>query len=84
MPPHGLYNIGKYTYAPYKVVWKALASGMISTVISSKNFPGIGEKLLIPDHNLLMLPFQEEGEAHYLCGVLNSEIINEFVTSYIS
>lgn len=79
VPIHGLYNIGEYTFSPYKVVWKALASGMISSVISSDM-----NKLIIPDHNLLMIPFNNEIEANYLCGVLNSKIINDFVTSYIS
>ena len=79
VPIHGLYNIGEYTFSPYKVVWKALASGMISSVISSNM-----SKLIIPDHNLLMIPFNNEIEANYLCGVLNSKIINDFVTSYIS
>jgi len=84
VPTHGLYNIGEYTYSPYKVVWKALASGMISTVVSSIDDEKLGNKLIIPDHNLLMIDFKSEEEAHYLCGVLNSQIINEFVTSYIS
>ena len=84
VPSHGLYNIGPYTYSPYKVVWKALASGMISTVISTINTKELGNKLIIPDHNLLMIPFKNEQEAHFLCAVLNSEILNEFVTSYIS
>lgn len=84
IPLHGLYNIGPYTFSPYKVVWKALASGMISTVISSIETKELGNKLIIPDHNLLMIPFENKEEAHYLCGILNSEIINEFVTSYIS
>ena len=84
IPIHGLYNIGEYTFSPYKVVWKALASGMISSVISTKNKSKGIEKLIIPDHNLLMIPFNDELEANYLCGVLNSKIINDFVTSYIS
>lgn len=84
IPIHGLYNIGEYTFSPYKVVWKALASGMISSVISSNNKGKASEKMIIPDHNLLMIPFSNELEANYLCGVLNSKIINDFVTSYIS
>ena len=84
IPVHGLYNIGKYTFSPYKVVWKALASGMISSVISSIKTSDSSEKLVIPDHNVLMIPFENGQNAHYLCGVLNSKIINDFVTSYIS
>ncbi|OQB41357.1 MAG: N-6 DNA Methylase [candidate division CPR1 bacterium ADurb.Bin160] len=84
IPLHGLYNIGGYTFSPYKVVWKALASGMISSVISTIKTEHSPEKLVIPDHNVLMIPFENKEDAHYLCGVLNSKIINDFVTSYIS
>lgn len=84
-PFYALYDIGKYTFVPYKVVWKALASGMISCVISNfkHKIEGI-QHLVIPDHNVLMVPLDNESEAYYLSGIINSEIINEFVTSYIS
>ena len=79
-----MYDIGEYTFSKYKVVWKALASGMISSVISSINHELLGNKLVIPDHNVLMTPFNTREEAHYLCGILNSKIVNDFVVAYIS
>lgn len=78
-PEYVLYDIGKYTFSPYKVVWKALANGMIATVISCKN-----NKLVIPDHNVVMIPIENEDEAHYIAGILNSEIVTKFVNAYIS
>lgn len=84
-PIYALYNIGPYTFSPYKVVWKALAGGMISCVISENSSSAFGEnKLIIPDHNVLMVPFNNEDEAYYFSGIINSDIFNEFVTSYIS
>ena len=83
-PIHSLYDIGEYTFSNYKVVWKALASGMISSVISSIDHELLGKKLVIPDHNVLMTPFNNREEAHYLCGILNSKIVNDFVVAYIS
>ena len=80
IPEYVLYNIGEYTSAPYKVVWKALASkGMEACVISE--YKG---KMIIPDHNNIMIPFENEKEAHYLCSVLNAKIIGQFIDSYIS
>ncbi len=84
IPLHGLYDIGEYTFSKYKVVWKALASGMIASVINSIDYGLLGNKLVIPDHNVLMVPLDTAEEAHYLCGILNSEIVNEFVIAYIS
>lgn len=79
VPEYILYNIGPYTFSPYKVVWKALASGMIATTISS-----VDGKLIIPDHNVIMIPIYEEDEAYYLSGILNAEIVSKFVTAYTS
>ena len=83
-PVYSLYDIGEYTFSKYKVVWKALASGMISSVISSIDHKLLGNKLVIPDHNVLMTPFNTKEEANYLCGILNSKIVNDFVVAYIS
>ncbi len=79
-PVHVLYNIGEYTSAPYKVIWKALQNkGMNACVISSSE-----NKLIIPDHNNLLVPFENEEEAHYLCGIINSKLVEEFIDSYIA
>ena len=80
VPEYVLYNIGEYTSAPYKVVWKALASkGMEACVISSEK-----GKLIIPDHNNVMVPFEDREEAYYFCAIVNSKLIGEFIDSYIS
>ena len=52
---------------------------MISTVISSQN-----NKLIIPDHNVVMIPLEDEDEAYYIAGILNSKIVTKFVNAYIS
>ena len=80
VPEYVLYNIGEYTSAPYKVIWKALASkGMEACVIGSQD-----GKLVIPDHNNVMIPFKNEAEAYYVCAIINSRIVGNFIDSYIS
>ncbi len=80
VPEYVLYNIGEYTSAPYKVIWKALASKeMEACVISSKE-----DKLVIPDHNNVLVPFDNKYEAYYLCAIINSKIIGKYIDSYIS
>lgn len=78
-PEYVLYDIGQYTFSKYKVVWKALANGMIATVVSNKN-----GKIVIPDHNVVMIPIEDENEAYYVAGILNSDIVTKFVNAYIS
>ena len=78
-PEYSLYNIGEYTFSSYKVIWKALARGVEAVTISKEN-----NRMLIPDHNLLMVPLEDEMEAYYLTGILNSDIVSEFVNAYVA
>lgn len=78
MPVYSCYDIGSYSFTKQKVVWKALDSQMQAVVIGSFN-----SKVIIPDHNVMMIPIQDEDEAHYLCAFLNSNIATRFVTSYV-
>lgn len=78
-PEYSLYNIGKYTFSPYKVIWKALAKGVNAVTISCEN-----QRMIVPDHNLLMVPLEDEMEAYYLTGVLNSDIVSAFVNAYVA
>lgn len=78
-PEYSLYNIGGYTFAPYKVVWKALAKGVAAVTISKNN-----DRMIIPDHNLVMVPLENEAEAYYLTGILNADIVSKFVNAYVA
>ena len=79
-PPHALYNIGYYTASPYKVIWKALqGKGMNACVIGS-----IEDKLVLPDHNNILVPLEDKNEAHFLCGLINSHLVENFVDAYVS
>ena len=80
IPPHVLYNIGTYTASPYKIIWKALqGKGMNACVIGSED-----GKLILPDHNNIMVALDNELEAHYLCGIMNSKLVEEFIDAYVS
>lgn len=78
-PEYSLYNIGEYTFSPYKVVWKALAKDVAAVTISQDE-----GRMLIPDHNLLMVPLENEAEAYYLTGILNADIVSRFVNAYVA
>lgn len=62
-----MYNIGEYTFAPYKVVWREMASTFTAAVAGEA-----AGKVHIPDHKLMLVPCKTENEAHYLCALLNS------------
>jgi hypothetical protein len=87
---YGLYvNIGDYTFTPYKVVWKNIA-GKISgkaefsaTVLTPANDKFLGVKVIIPNVKLMLIPFEDESEAYYVCSVLNSSVVQLIVSSYV-
>jgi len=84
-PFYSIYNVALYTFAPYKVTWKALARQTAVTVVSTLEDEWFDEpKVIIPEHNTIFIPTQLEQEAHYLCAVLNSAISSSVVQSHSS
>jgi len=81
-PFYRLDNVGPYTFSKYKVVWREQSKKMTACVISSCNDQFINRKIFVNDSKVLYCSFNEENEAHYLCGVINSNIISEIIESY--
>lgn len=73
-----IWNVGPYTFAPFKVAWKEVSSRFEAAVLSMAEVDGLGSKLHIPDHKLMFQPCQDEYEAHFICGALNSGMIRNF------
>jgi len=84
-PFYRLDNIGRYTFAPYKVVWKRIAGAITGKAVSfaAAVVKGVEEgKPIIPDDSLIMIDFNELEEAYYVSAVLNSSIIRLIIASY--
>ncbi len=82
-------NIGKFTFAPYKVVWKYVA-GKISgkaefstAVLEPVNDKFVGKKPVIPNEKLMLIPLDNKEEAYYVSGILNSSPAELLVASYV-
>ncbi len=78
-PFYSLYSIKHYTFAPFKVVWREIASTFITAVIEAKDRGG---NLPLPDHKLVLIDFKLRDEAHFACAVLNSSIASSVVRLY--
>ena len=78
-PFYSMFNAGEYTFAPYKLVWRYIASEMTSAVLINKN----DDKLVIPDHRLIIVPLDNADEAYYLAGCLNNSISRFIVSCFI-
>lgn len=77
-PFYSMYNVADYTFAPHKLVWREQASDFTVAVVGSKD-----GKPIIPDHKLMLVPFDDENEAHFVCVLLSSVIARLVVKSYV-
>lgn len=81
-PFYRLDNVGDYTFMPYKVLWREQSREMTATVVSSVNDKFLGNKTVVSDSKVLYVSFDNETEAHYLCGILNSRVIGDIIEAY--
>ncbi|MCD6296614.1 MAG: N-6 DNA methylase [Deltaproteobacteria bacterium] len=75
-----LQRIGEYTFAPYKVCWKYIASEFTVCVINGDNY----SKPILPNDKVMFIPFESLEAAYFLCGILSSTLIRKYVNSSAS
>src|SRR5206468_2962557 len=80
-PFYSMYNIREYTITSYKVCWREQAQWLTGAVVGSAKLVR-ENKVVVPDHKLMSVSFDDEEEAHYVCAVLNSSISTLVVKSY--
>jgi methylase of polypeptide subunit release factors len=81
-PFYSMYNVGPYTTAPIKVVWRRMDRRMNAAVVISIDDPLLGRRPVIPQETCVLIACQSLAEAHYLCAVLNSSLVNYLVQSH--
>jgi hypothetical protein len=80
---YAMFGIGPYTVARYKVVWQFMSKDIVAAVISQTKTP-FGYKMVIPMKTTALFASDNEVETHYLCAVINSAPVREFIRSYSS
>jgi SAM-dependent methyltransferase len=76
-PFYSMFDVGDYTFAPYKMVWRYIATDFICSVIGSRE-----AKTVVPNEKLMLIGCQTSDEAHYICGICNSSPSRFIVISY--
>jgi predicted house-cleaning noncanonical NTP pyrophosphatase (MazG superfamily) len=70
-PFYSMFDVGTYTFAPWKVVWPNIASELNAAVV------GLAEgKVIVPQHIVTLVACETEDEAHYICALINSSVAN--------
>jgi len=78
---YAIFGVGEYTFAKYRVTWKRMAAKMSAVVLSSIR-TDFGTRPVISTETTAFFAVDNKDEAHYLCAVLNSEIVNGFIKSF--
>ncbi|MGB9878107.1 MAG: Eco57I restriction-modification methylase domain-containing protein [bacterium] len=82
-PFYGQRNIGSHVFANYKVVWKRQADELVAAVVSYQNTL-FGYKTVVCLDPATLISTNSEAEAHYLCAIINSKPVRDFIKSFSS
>jgi hypothetical protein len=74
LPYWSMYNVGPYTFAPHRVVWREQCSRFECAVMPDGAW--------IADAKLVVVACESAPEAHFVAAMLNSTPAGEFVASY--
>ena len=81
-PFYAVYNVGSYTFAPYKVIWAEQSGTFEAAVAGAAAVPLLDQRPYVPDHKIFFVEFQEARPAYFLCGLLASFLVKEFIESH--
>ncbi|MBN2208795.1 MAG: N-6 DNA methylase [Candidatus Coatesbacteria bacterium] len=76
-PFWSMFNVGTYTLERWRVGWRIMGSQLLAAVL-----PFEGQKPVLPQNTHAFVSCRSEDEAHYLCAMLNSSLVNFLVRSY--
>jgi hypothetical protein len=76
LPYYFVYRFSDYTITQYKVVWNQMGDQLAAAVATPISDAYLGSKPLIPEHVIAFISVGSEDEAHYICSILNSSLVN--------
>ena len=81
-PFYAVYNVGAYTFQSWKVIWPEMSTRFYAAVVGSAAVPAVGKRPYVPDHKVYFAGFDDQEPAYFLCGLLNTPIVREWVESH--
>ena len=79
---YSMYDVGPYTLAPIKVVWRRMDRRINAAVVERHDDPRLGPKAVVPQETCVLIAADSPDEAHYLCAVLNGVVAGFLVGSH--
>jgi hypothetical protein len=78
-----LWNVGPYSFADYKVVWKEMSGRRFHAAYIGPSETGpLGRKTVLCDHKLYAVACDTEDEAAYLTAFLNAPLVSGAINAY--
>ena len=81
-PFYAIHNVGPYSFAPWKVIWAEMSNTLESAVISNGDVPLIGRRVFVPDHKVYFVGLDDRDTAFFVCALLNSSPVREYIDSH--
>lgn len=79
-PFFSVYNVGDYTFAPFKVVWAEISRSLVAGIAHESTLGRHAHaKVVVPDHKVYFAPFDDLSCARFLCALLNSTPVRSYV-----
>jgi len=75
-PFYSMFDVGTYTFAPWKVVWTRLARIEAAVVSLHEGKP------IVPQETVTLVECPSANEAHYICALVNSSPFQFAAISY--
>ena len=69
---YSMYNVGRYTLAPIKVVWRRMDKRINAAVLEPLDDQFLGRRPVVPQETCVIVEAESADEAHYLAAALNS------------
>ncbi|HOV31908.1 MAG TPA: N-6 DNA methylase [Candidatus Hydrogenedens sp.] len=80
---YAMFGVADYTFSRFKVVWKRMSNDITAAVVSEIKTP-YGYKKVIPLDTTSFFATDNELESHYLCAIINSKPVRDFIKSFSS
>ena len=81
-PFYSMYNVGQYTVASHKVVWRRMDRCVRAAVLEPLETRLLGERSVVCQETCAMIAAASGDEAHYLAALLNSSLLGFLVQSH--
>lgn len=81
-PFYSMFGVSEETMVNHKVVWSSMGSQINACVVSPVQDEYVGKKPVVPEHVLNFIVCGSRDEAFFICGILNSVLVNYVLQSY--